>query len=225
MEGTRCASYSHSMTPDEKEATKAHLHRSPPINGVQYQSSFMAILQDARAAADRDLDTGVVVQGKQSVSWLAATGYLVLLGQIGTCFTTRNIQAIADNNAVIRALKYFSHVQDDPTLEALVALRNALSHDYGLFNRDDKSPLRHHAFNYGAGEATPLVQLPVRPWSGRWDTNIPEEETTIVNLRKVGDLAEEVVTTLRSNYEAEDLVMRLPLAEFRVRYGMRYRVA
>jgi hypothetical protein len=64
----------------------------------------------------------------------------------------------------------------------------------------------------------------VRPWRGRWDTNIPEEETTIVNLRKVGDLAEEVVTTLHSSYEAEILVMRLPLAEFRVRYGMRYRV-
>jgi hypothetical protein len=213
------------MTPDEKEAIKAHLYQSPPVNGVQYQSSFMAILRDARGAAERDLDSGAIGPGKQSVSWLAATGYLVLLGQIGTCFTTHNIQAIVDNNAIIRALRYFSHVQDEPTLEALVALRNALTHDYGLFNRDDKRPLRHHAFNYGAGETLPLVRLPVGRWSGRWDTNIPEEETTIVNLRKVGDLAEEVVATLRSSYEAENLMMRLPLAQFRVRYGMRFRVA
>ena len=158
------------------------------------------------------------------MSWLAATGYLVLLDQIGTCFETQDTQVIADNNAVIRALRYFSHVQDDPTLGALVALRNALTHDYGLYNRDNRFPLRHHAFNYGADDTTPLVQLPERRWSGRWDATIPEEETTIVNLRKVGDLAEEVVAALRSNHEAETLVLRLPLPEFRVRFGMRFPV-
>jgi hypothetical protein len=65
----------------------------------------------------------------------------------------------------------------------------------------------------------------VRRWSGRWDTNIPEEETTIVNLRKVGDLAEEVVASLRSNHKAETLVLRLSLPEFRMRFGMFFPVA
>jgi hypothetical protein len=54
---------------------------------------------------------------------------------------------------------------------------------------------------------------------------MPEEETTIVNLRKVGDLAEEVVASLRSNHKAETLVLRLSLPEFRVRFGMRFLVA
>jgi hypothetical protein len=185
----------------------------------------MAVLGDARGAAERGPD-GVVLPGRLSMSWLAATGYLVLLDQIGTCFETQDTQVIADNNAIIRALKYFSHVQDDPTLGALVALRNALTHDYGLYNRDDnESSLRHHAFNYGADDTTPLVQLPERRWSGRWDATIPEEETTIVNLRKMGDLAEEVVAALRSNHEAGTLVLRLPLTEFRVRFGMRFPVA
>jgi hypothetical protein len=213
------------MTSDEYAAIKAHLYMSPPVNGVQYQSSFIAVLGDTRSAAERNPD-GVVLPGRLSMSWLAATGYLVLLDQIGTCFETQGKQTIADNNAIIRALKYFSHVQDDPTLGALVALRNALTHDYGLYNRDDnESSLRHHAFNYGADDTTPLVQLPERRWSGRWDATIPEEETTIVNLRKVGDLAEEVVAALRSNHEAGTLVLRLPLTEFRVRFGMRYPVA
>ena len=212
------------MTPDEKAAVTAHLYMSRPVNGVQYQSSFIAVLGDTRGAAERDAD-GVVLPDRLSMSWLAATGYLVLLDQIGTCFETQDKQTIADNNAIIRALKYFSHVQDDPTLGALVALRNALTHDYGLYNQDNRYPLRHHAFNYGADETTPLVQLPKRRWSGHWDTSIPEEETTIVNLRKVGDLAEEVVATLRSNHEAETLVLRLPLPEFRVRFGMRFPVA
>jgi hypothetical protein len=127
--------------------------------------------------------------------------------------------------SVIESEAPHSHVQDDPTLGALVALRNALTHDYGLYNRDDRYPLRHHAFNYGADEMTPLVQLPKKRWSGRWDTNIPEEETTIVNLRKVGDLAEEVVDTLRSNHKAKTLVLRLPLPEFRMRFGMFFPVA
>jgi hypothetical protein len=212
------------MTPDEYAAIKAHLYMSPPVNRVQYQSSFIAVLGDTRSAAERDPD-GVVLPGRLSMSWLAATGYLVLLDQIGTCFETQGKQTIADNNSIIRALKYFSHVQDDPTLGALVALRNALTHDYGLYNRDDRYPLRHHAFNYGADETTPLIQLPKKRWSGRWDTNIPEEETTIVNLRKVGDLAEEVVDTLRGNHKANTLVLRLPLPEFRVRFGMRFPVA
>lgn len=212
------------MTPDENAAIKAHLYISPPINGVQYQSSFIAGLRDARGVAERDLNTGVVRPDGLSMSWLAAIGYLALLDQIGKCFETRNTQVIDDNNAIVPALKYFSHVQDDPTLGALVALRNALTHDYGLFNRNDTCPLRHHAFNYGVGKTTPLVRLPKKPWSGRWDTNLPEEETTIVNLRKVGDLAEEVVATVRSNHETENLVLRLPLAQFRVRFGMLFRL-
>jgi hypothetical protein len=211
------------MTPDENAAIKAHLYMSSPSNGVQYQSSFIAVLNDARGAAERD-GNGVVLPGRRSVSWLAATGYLVLLDQIGKCFEPLDAQVIADNNPIIHALMHFSHIQDEKTLGALVALRNALTHDYGLFNPDHKCPLRHHAFNYGADETTPLVQLPARRWSGRWDMNIPEEESTIVNLRKVGDLAEEVVTALRSNYEAKTLILRLPLPQFRVRFGMRFRV-
>jgi hypothetical protein len=66
------------MTPDEDAAIKEHLYRSPPVNGVQYQSSFIAILGDTRGAAERDPD-GVVLPGRLSMSWLAATGYLVLL--------------------------------------------------------------------------------------------------------------------------------------------------
>ena len=137
------------MTPDEYAAIKAHLYMSPPVNGVQYQSSFIAVLGDTRSAAERN-PGGVVLPGRLSMSWLAATGYLVLLDQIGTCFETQDTQVIADNNAIIRALKYFSHVQDD---------------------------------------------------------------------------AEEVVDTLRSNHKAETLVLRLPLPEFRMRFGMFFPVA
>jgi hypothetical protein len=213
------------MTPDEKAAVTAHLYMSPPVNGVQYKSSLMAVLLDARGAAERDPVNGVLRPGALSMSWLAATGYLVLLDQIGKCFETRNTQVIPDNHAIIRALKHFSHVQDSRRLEALVALRNALTHDYGLFNPNDDYSPRRHAFNYAVGETMPLVRLPTKTWSGRWDPNIPEEETTIVNLRKVGDLAEEVVTTVRSNHETQNLVLRLPLAQFRMRYGMLYPVA
>jgi hypothetical protein len=71
------------MTPDEYAAIKAHLYMSPPVNRVQISVQLHAVLGDTRSAAERDPD-GVVLPGRLSMSWLAATGYLVLLDQIGT---------------------------------------------------------------------------------------------------------------------------------------------
>lgn len=45
-----------------------------------------------------------------------------------------------------------------------------------------------------------------------------------MNLRKVGDLMEEIIAELRSRHVAGQLEIHLPLAEFRMRYGIMYTV-
>jgi hypothetical protein len=213
---------------DEPTAITMHLYERPPVNGVQYKSSLIALLTDARGAAERDLGTGQVLAGRPSSSWLAAAGYLILLDQIGTCFKLRGPNVRGDH-PILWALLYFSQVQDSPTLDALYALRNALAHDYALFNLNTKHASRQHAFNYSVEPSVPLVQLPITPWTGVYDpsTLIPADQITTVNLRKVGDLTEEVVASLRANHAAGNLTIRPPLsvAEFHMRYGMAWRMS
>jgi hypothetical protein len=134
-------------------------------NGLTYKSSLIALLADARGAAQRDQTTGDVVVGSESTSWLGAVGYLILLDQIGKCFKPLDNPA-TDAEPIIRALRNFSTIQDNPTLQALYALRNALAHDYALFNPNKYDPARCHAFNFCVGTAGPVVRLPVKRWDG-----------------------------------------------------------
>lgn len=212
---------------DEATAISLHLSLRPPVNGIQYKSSLVALLGDARGAAERNADTGLVEPGKASTSWLGAAGYMILLDQIGTCFKLDGPNVPGDN-AITRALRYFSKVQDEPTLDALYALRNTLAHDYSLFKEHSKKSTRQHAFNFTVDMAWPLVTLPKRPWSGVYDPSklVPADEITMVNLRKVGDLVEVVVAELHTQHRAGRLRINPPMTveEFHVRYGMRWRV-
>lgn len=208
---------------DLTTALRAHLYPHQPVNGLQYKSSLIALLGDARGAADRDGETGEVEPGKRSASWLGAVGYLVLLDQVGTCFKVRG-QRDVNERAFVHAVRTFSHVRDDLTVLALYALRCALAHDYALYNDGGGArPLLRHAFNFCADTTSPLVQLPARTWSGTYGGAPAADETTIVNLRKVGDLAEQVVAELRARHVAGTLDVRLPLDQFHMRYGLAYR--
>ena len=207
-----------------KDAITAHLYPTRPRLGVQYKSSLIALLTDARGATGRDLDTGSVVSPDHTRSWLGATGYLILLDQVGTCFRQTGVNVAADN-PIARALKQFSHVTDDARVDVIYALRHALAHDYALFNANSRHPSRQHAFNFTADDHTPLVVLPRRAWNGSYDASTPiaPEETTVVNLRALGDLCEEVVANLRQLHERQRLGITIDLAEFMVRYGLYYR--
>jgi hypothetical protein len=210
--------------PTIRDAIAAHLYPTPPRLGAQYKSSLIALLTDARGATGRDLDTGSVVNPEHTRSWLGATGYLILLDQVGTCFRQAGMNVAADN-PIARALKQFSQVTDDACVDAIYALRHALAHDYALFNANSKHPSRQHAFNFTADGHTPLVVLPQRAWGGSYDASVPvpPEETTLVNLRALGDLGEEVVANLRQLHGRQGLDITMGVAEFMVRYGLYYR--
>jgi len=83
--------------------------------------------------------------------------------------------------------------------------------------------MRDHAFNFTADPVSPLVEFP----SSKWNRIYKEpslEQTTVVNLRKVGDLGETVLQSLRKHHQEETLGLRFPLDEFEWRYGMLFRL-
>src|SRR5437667_79257 len=81
------------------------------------------------------------------------------------CF--RPVGSLVDQGKTIaHALLHFAHLQDESTIEALYALRNALAHDYALFSYNKDRPARSHAFNYCADTVSPLVTLPSVAWGG-----------------------------------------------------------
>src|SRR5215218_8997242 len=75
-------------TKDARAAIERHLYECEPAAGMKYQSSLIAILGDARGAADRDGE-GRVKPNKRSQSWLGATAYLILLDQVGKTFKVK----------------------------------------------------------------------------------------------------------------------------------------
>ena len=207
------------LNEDERAAIERHLYECQPANGMQYQSSLIAIRNDARGAAERD-GKGRVKPNKRSQSWLGAAAYLIMLDQVGKTF---KINGKPDTfvHPIGLAISHFTPIQDKATIEALYALRCTLAHDYALFNRDKhgNQPMRDHAFNFTADPVSPLVEFPSTKWNRIYEAP-PSEQTTVVNLRKVGDLGEAVVQSLRTHHREETLGLRLPLDEFEWRYGM-----
>jgi len=116
------------LTEDEGAAIERHLYECEPAAGVKYQSSLIAILGDARGAADRNQE-GRVKPNRRSQSWLGATGYLILLDQVGKTFKVNGAPDTFDHPIGL-AISHFTPIQHEATIEALYALRCALAHDY-----------------------------------------------------------------------------------------------
>jgi hypothetical protein len=210
------------VNPSLSAAVSRHLHpEGIDANGIQYKSSLVALLQDIRGAAERHGDTGQVLAGGRSQSWLAATSYLMLLDQVGTCFKLLG-KPVTGANSFLHALDHFTVLTNEAEREALYALRNAFAHDYALFNVNRNNALRTHAFRLDANPVDPVVILPANRWGGDFD-NLTPSMATRVNLRAVGDLVEGVVDALRRHHSVGELEVRLPETEFMIRYGIFYR--
>jgi hypothetical protein len=190
----------------------AFLTVGPPTDvPVQWFSTFSAVVRDARQATGRNMHTGEVADELSASNWLGAMGYLVMLDQVGECF--RPVPVPRDpphEGAIPRALTYFQPALQDDEILAIYALRCAFTHDYGLVNvgRGRAAARLHHRFELVAGRTTPLVQLPAVSWNGDLSGAVRRNPTR-VNLRRLGDLAEQVVGSLRRASADRRLVVAL----------------
>jgi hypothetical protein len=167
---------------------------------LQPISCLAALARDARGVTQRDPNTGVPSDGGPTPSWLGTLGYLVLLEQIGEA-VHRPSQPVAQDG-IPRALAHFGDTAfAENWVGALVGLRNALAHDYGLVATSGDEARRHVFRLSGDG---PLVQLPSSAWDRDWHAH-PERDATHVNVFAVAELAESIVVAVGDAWWADDL--------------------
>lgn len=189
---------------------------------THWVSSLVAVLRDARGATGRYLATGEVSPKRRaSGSWLGALGYMVMLDQIGECFSPANASSLpGDPPDFIKALTYFAEEIPDRERQALYALRCCFAHDYSLVNISTRSDRQHHFRLSDDPAPCPLVDLPAVPWDG----NLVRRSigtATRVSLRRLGDLAESVYARLLDLHSRRELNIALPggAKELRGRYA------
>jgi hypothetical protein len=190
----------------EEEAIQRHLTALSFSTSVNHFSGFVAALRDMRGATGRNPDTGEKISGQGHGNWLGATGYLMLLDQIGSCFKPRSSAGIT-GNTIHKALGYFTQLPDRE-IDALYALRCAFAHDYSLYNipPNGRQSLQHHFVVWeGSG---PLIRFPNTPWNGDYN-NQTNENATWVNLEALGDLVEQVYRQLLNLAAANQLDIAL----------------
>jgi hypothetical protein len=193
--------------------------KSPP--GYMYRSGFVAALRDAREDSGRGPDTGAIMDESRTGHWLGAVGYLILLDQIGKCFAPAGTTASheSEQRSILRSLANWApHIAHDEAC-AIYALRNALSHDYSLFNRNTNNPKFQHLFTLDRSTGS-VVRLPGRPWPGDY-AHPAEDCRTTVSLRELGNLVEAIVTAVRESLpDRLDVLLAGGTDELLRRYGL-----
>jgi hypothetical protein len=157
--------------------------------GMEFKSSYIAALTDARAATGRDVNTGQVIDASKVGNWSGALSYMVLIDHIGI-FISKLTGGNTDNTKFVKALKDFTTLSD-PHIFTLYALRCAFAHQYSLINvgQGARAAMLHHQFIVHRGET--LITLPATPWNGIRNP-ATHNLITHVSLKKLGDLVEEI---------------------------------
>lgn len=216
--GPSAADYSFRLPWDTSEVVREYLTFRDPAR----VSSLVAVLRDARTATGRSERTGLFEPGQEAHAghWLGALGYMVTIEHIGKCFRPRD--ATPQRRPGFRgALANFTPHLKEEERNALYALRCCFAHDYSLVNGPSEPTPRFlwHRFILQADEQTPLVELPPEPWNGDLASSQPR---TRVNLRKLGDLAEEVFRSVVEMSERDELEINLlgGANDLRLRYTL-----
>jgi hypothetical protein len=191
--------------PTTADALKFHFEGAAAPLGWVLRSALMALIAHARAETGRDPKTGQVIDEPCAGSWLGATAYLILVDQIGKCLKPASAPNPAGPSSVERALQMWSNRGHDEQC-GLFALRNALAHDFCLINFNQNNPDYQHRFTFDR-HPTRLIALPAEPWSG--DYLSTKQDTTIISLRALGDLVEDVVAAVKRETAAGNVEITL----------------
>ena len=213
--GPPAGEYSFRLNWDTSELVTQYLTFRNPAR----VSSLVAVLRDARAATGRSEETGVLQPGQEARAgnWLGTLGYMVMIEHIGKIF--RPHAAAQEQRNFRGALANFAPHLKAEERNALYALRCCFAHDYSLVNHPDGRRELRHRFDLYADEQTPLVDLPPEPWNGFLRSPQPR---TKVNLRKFGDLAEEVFSVVVQKAQRGELEL-IPsggVNDLRLRYTL-----
>ena len=191
------------------------------FNGSSRYSTLVAGLRDCRKNTKRDPETGNINHAAKHGdigNWLGTIGYFIVLDQIGSCFKKAvSVPKEPTYNKIKLAIEEFGFDlinNDINQLEALLALRNAFTHDFNLLNipsnptHKDKS---QHKFTVTAELGNWIVRLPIERWNGIIESQDFNKITdiTLVNLYGFGQLVETIYKRLCELYISGKIEIRL----------------
>ena len=165
-------------------------------------STLWIALKQARKIVGRIIESGILLDEKMSIGineeimnegryhsclLLGLTNYLIILDLIGSVFKLKNLTKSHSPDGIIHALKNFNSL-DVEKIKAIKALRNSLTHNFGLANKS-------HIFMLSSSFPE-LIELPKD--QDRWNISKEEERDnyTKVNEVKMCQLVEDIYNKL-----------------------------
>jgi hypothetical protein len=207
------------FTPEDRALLLDHVGAYPPPIDESYHSTFNAGVGEARALTGRDATGALTGEGTRTL-WGGTLIYLALLEQIGHSLRPLRGRTIRKEPTIEKAIRQFApRAATQRQRQVLYALRCAFAHEFGLFNDKAKVPYRR-AFRVDDTPGGPLVIPPRRTWSGKL-ADLTSATQTTVYLVTVGDLAEDVVRSVRGHAISGTLRSELATTELRTRFGFR----
>lgn len=212
------------MTPQDKQTLLDFLSPTQPFNFMDSSrySTLVAGLRDCRVNTKREISTGAYnkdIQNGDEGNWLSAIGYFTILDQMGSCYKPLGEPEPQPNaNTIKFVIEKFAFDlinNDDRELNALIALRNAFTHDFNLLNipmNPNMVNLQQHKFTVTAEpDNNWTVQLPSRLWDGNIDGKdfYDTSDSTFINLFGLGNLAETIYSRICSLLNADNIDLRL----------------
>lgn len=199
-------------------------HQPFRFMGSRRYSTLIAAFRDCRMYTKREISSGnynpKIEYGNEG-NWLGAIGYFTILDQIGSCYMPiGEPEPDKNTNSIKFAIEKFGFDlinNDIHKLHALVALRNAFTHDFNLLNiprNKSLANLQQHKFTVVAEVSDDwIVKLPEELWDG----NIEEKDfyntsdSTFVNLFGIGNLTELIFSRITELVQEDRIDLRIPI--------------
>lgn len=214
------------MNKEDRDLILQYFNPIQPFDffGSTRYSTLIAGLRDSRACTKRDLLSGKynpnANEGDEG-NWLGAIGYFTILDQIGSCYKPSGVENIKHTESSIKyAIEHFAYgliQNNERKLSALIALRNAFTHDFNLLNipRDRKKvSMQQHKFTVMSDiKSNWVVKLPLSLWDGNIESKKFNDtsDNTFINLFGFGNLVESIHTLIYDMISKDQLELQLPI--------------
>lgn len=187
--------------------------------------SYASFLGDRNTVNDNPYDIAWRSSSPEADIFTAMLLYLIGLEQLGTLLTKNDKKESPCNRkgGIYRILEeyYLSECPEEDNekrkneIKAIVALRNALAHSFGLFGCSEGE---NHKFTLklrSDNSSVSIIELPKKKWTG--DFNDKNEETsTIIYPINLIKLIEEII----SKIQLKDSRIILDIEETKTRYSI-----
>ncbi len=181
-------------------------------------STIGILLRGARKLSGRDLLTGVYQMNEltpdnfeeqlyHSNLFTGLINYLIFLEQVGSIFKIKGATS-TKQNGIHLALQSFSSLTEEQIF-AIRALRNSLTHKYGLATEKNPDNIKlRHKFTITIERSTEIIKLPLSAWSGDFSDKSEHSNTTVYIIDLIDEI-EKAFSKLKAQIDKQNIEISL----------------